>query len=152
MVGLGLIDRPGGHRALESVGPGAGGFGQQVLDTGFVGFGDVDALRIGPVRHLDGEMHQRPRRFTDARGIVDANTAELSNQDVLHLESDEGRVAVTGQVDQAGHEMAELVATNEQQRAPPRAQVDNGHRHIAEFLCRQREQLRARHGLDDVEE
>ena len=63
-----------------------------------------------------------------------------------------GGVPVTRQVHQAGNEVGELIGAQEQQRAPARAKVDDGHRHVQQLARAEREELRARNGLDDVEQ
>ena len=107
--------------------------------------------RSGRVGQPDGEMHYSPGRFADPRGVVDADPAEFAHQDVLHGQPDHRGVAVARQVDQAGHEMAELVGAQEQQCPSARAEVDDRGGHVVQLLGAQREQLRARDGLDDVE-
>ena len=97
-------------------------------------------------------MHHRPRRFADPRGVVDADAAELADQDVLHLQSHHGGVTVTRQIHQAGHEVRERVGPHEQQGAAARAEVDHRHGHVEQTAGVEREQLGARNRLDDVEQ
>ena len=63
-----------------------------------------------------------------------------------------GGVAVAGQVDQAGDEVLEPIGTQEQQRAPLGSQIHHRFGHRQKPFGAQREQLRARDGLDDVEQ
>src|SRR3978361_375754 len=96
-------------------------------------------------------MHDSPGGFTDKGGVLDAGTTELPDQDVLHRQSGVGGVAVAGKVDQTGHEVRELVGSQEQKGAPTRSEVDNRLRHGDEVLRVQSEELGARNRLDDVQ-
>ena len=112
----------------------------------------VDARRTRAVRHAHREMHYRPGRFADTCGVFDADPAELPDQNLLHLEPDVGGIAVTGQIDETRDEVGERIGSHEQQRAPPRTEVDDGLDHVEKFLGGQREQFRTWNGLDDVEQ
>src|ERR1700694_2557104 len=98
MLSLGLLDRSGLHRTDQPVTPGPGGFGEQCLDAGLVLPRDVDVMRARSAWEPYREMHYGPRRFTDARGVLDADAAQLADQDVLHLKPDGSGVPVARQV------------------------------------------------------
>ncbi len=97
-------------------------------------------------------MHDCPRGFADPGGVFDALATELADKDVLHFEAHRRGVPVAWQVDEAGDEVGELIGAQEQQRAPARAQVDDGHRHVQQLARAEREELRPGNGLDDVEQ
>ena len=152
VLGLDLVDRSGLDGAEQSVAPRPRRLGKQVLNARLIAKGHVDVLRTRPLRQPDGEMHDRPWRFADPGGVLDAFACELADQDVLHLQPDDGGVSVTRQVHQTGDEVGELVCAQKQQRPPARAEVHDAHGHIQQLLRAQREQLRARDRLDDVEQ
>ena len=61
-------------------------------------------------------------------------------------------VAVAGHVDQARDEVLQPIGAQEQQRAPLGSQIHHRFGHRQKPFGAQREQLRARDGLDDVEQ
>ena len=110
------------------------------------------SARTRAVGHADREMHDRPGRFADTGGVLDADAAELADQDVLHLQPDVGGVAVAGQIDQTRHEVGERSARRNSsvRRREPRSTTALAM--SSSSWAAQREQLGARNGLDDVEQ
>ncbi len=97
-------------------------------------------------------MNDSPGRFADPRGIVDAGSIELPDQDRLNGQADRGGVAIPWQVDQAGDEVAELIGPQEKPRVPSRRRVDDRLGDVEKLRRIQGEQFRARDGGEHVEE
>ena len=97
-------------------------------------------------------MEAGQHRLGDTRAVVDARPAERLLEDLLDPLPVPGVEALARQVDEAGEEAAERVATDEEAHAPPLAEVEDAHRRLEELVLRDLEQLVARVRLEDVEE
>ena len=135
----------------QPIGPGSRHRGEQLLNPQPVVLRGVDGVRRSRVGKANGEMHSCPGRFADPGGVVDSSATELFGENVLHGQPDRGGVAIAWQIDQARHEVTELVAPQEQQRAAARSEVDHRTGHGEQLLCAEREQLRPRDGRENVE-
>ena len=137
--------RAGGRE--QPIVPAADGRGQLVLQPGDVHVGEPD--RVG--RRLHGEVDEREMRLRHPRGVVHRGAAEPALQHVGHGQPGGGRVAVAGQVDQAGQEPAVRIGSHEQPDGSLAAHREHADGRVVQAFLARAEQLLARQPGDHLE-
>ncbi len=143
----GLLAVLAAGRLAEVLLPGAGGVDQLPLEGGLVDVGDGLTGR-----HADDEVQHGQHGLGHACREVHRRARERLPQNGFHLEPDAGVVAVARDVDQAGDEAAEPVATQEQLGLATLLQVEDGRRVLEQRLLVGLEQLVARVVLEHLEQ
>ena len=146
-LGRGDLGRLAAGGPEEAVLPGAHGRTQLLLQRCQVDLVVADGIGIG----VHGEVHLRQPRFGDPRGVVDRRAAQPALQHIGHRQARRRRVAVAGQVDQAGDEPAVRVAVPEHPHGPPPDHRQHTHGGVAQPFLRRAEQLLPRQTGDHFE-
>lgn len=137
----------GVQRDVEVVLPGAGRLDDLLLEDLAVEVAD----RL-PLLHPHDEVHAGQHGLGHVGGVVHRLGADGVLEDLLHLQPDRGRVAVTRQVDQAGQVAVVHVAADEQLDRAALLQVQDGLHDRQQVLHGRLEQLVARVGLQHVQQ
>ena len=145
-----LLAVRGAQGVAEPVGPGAADLDEAVLEGVLVGAAE-GAHPLAP-GHAHDELQSRQGGLAHPGGELDRLAAEGLLEDVGHPQPHVGVVAVARDVDQAGHEAAEVVLADEQLGAAPLLQLGHRHRGLVELLGARLEQLVARVALEHLDE